>query len=159
VGLLLVATQLHMGVFSDPKNRWAALAQSTLIILATGFALSLSFLIPSLNSQVRGEIILGGAAFAIWRGIRIWWPVFRLRDRDRRHRFQRFPKPKAPGWHSSGLTRLRRDMKKRVECECGWVLETDDEEKLVKGVQEHASEVHHMQGVTRDQVLAQAKPA
>jgi predicted small metal-binding protein len=49
-------------------------------------------------------------------------------------------------------------MKKRVECECGWVLETDDEEKLVKGVQEHASEVHHMQGVTKEQVLAQAKP-
>jgi predicted small metal-binding protein len=49
-------------------------------------------------------------------------------------------------------------MKKRVECECGWVLETDDEEKLVSGVQEHASEVHHMQGVTKEQVLAQAKP-
>jgi predicted small metal-binding protein len=53
---------------------------------------------------------------------------------------------------------IRRNMKKRVECECGWKLETDDEEKLVKGVQEHASEVHHMQGVTREQVLAQAKP-
>ena len=26
-------------------------------------------------------------------------------------------------------------MKKRVECECGWVLETDDEDKLVAGVQ------------------------
>jgi predicted small metal-binding protein len=49
-------------------------------------------------------------------------------------------------------------MKKRVECECGWKLETDDEEELVKGVQEHASEVHHMQGVTKEQVLAQAKP-
>jgi len=85
VGLLFVATQLHIGVFSDPKNRWAALAQSTLTILATAFALSLSFLIPALNTQVRGEIILGGAAFAIWRGIRIWWPVFRRRDRDRRH--------------------------------------------------------------------------
>jgi len=85
VGLLFVATQLHIGVFSDPKNRWAALAQSTLTILATAFALSLSFLIPALNTQVRGEIILGGAAFAIWRGSRIWWPVFRLRDRDRRH--------------------------------------------------------------------------
>ena len=85
VGLLFVATQLHIGVFSDPKNRWAALAQSTLTILATAFALSLSFLIPALNTQVRGEIILGGAAVAIWRGIRIWWPVFRLRDRDRRH--------------------------------------------------------------------------
>ena len=30
VGLLFVATQLHLGVFSDPKNRWAALAQGTL---------------------------------------------------------------------------------------------------------------------------------
>src|SRR5260370_18512973 len=87
VGLLVVAAQLHIGVFSDPKNRWAALAQSTLTILATAFALSLSFLIPALNTQVRGEIILAGAAFAIWRGIRIWWPVFRLRDRDRRHLF------------------------------------------------------------------------
>jgi len=59
VGLLFVATQLHIGVFSDPKNRWAALAQSTLTILATAFALSLSFLVPALNTQVRGEIILG----------------------------------------------------------------------------------------------------
>ncbi len=49
-------------------------------------------------------------------------------------------------------------MKKRVECECGWVLETDDEDKLVAGVTQHASEVHHMTGVTREQVLAQAKP-
>ncbi|MEO8745041.1 MAG: DUF1059 domain-containing protein [Candidatus Dormiibacterota bacterium] len=49
-------------------------------------------------------------------------------------------------------------MKKRVECECGWVLETDDEDELVKGVTNHAREVHHMEGVTREQVLAQAKP-
>ncbi|HMJ40091.1 MAG TPA: DUF1059 domain-containing protein [Verrucomicrobiae bacterium] len=49
-------------------------------------------------------------------------------------------------------------MKKRVECECGWVIETDDEETLVNGVKEHAREVHHMEGVTREQVLAQAKP-
>ena len=96
VGLLFVATQLHIGVFSDPKNRWAALAQSTLTILATAFALSLSFLIPALNSQVRGEIILGGAAFAIWRGIRIWWPVFRLRDRDRSSRKSLRTLPKIP---------------------------------------------------------------
>ena len=48
-------------------------------------------------------------------------------------------------------------MKKRVECECGWVLETDDEDKLVAGVKQHASEVHHMEGVTREQVLSQAK--
>jgi predicted small metal-binding protein len=57
-----------------------------------------------------------------------------------------------------GRARQGDEMKKRVECECGWKLETDDEEKLVKGVQEHASEVHHMQGVTKEQVLAQAKP-
>src|SRR5258708_15277116 len=68
---------------------------------------------------------------------------------------QRFPKPQAPGWPSSGLTRLRRDMKKRVECECGWVLETDDEEKLVKGVQEHASEDRHLQSGTLHQVTRQ----
>jgi hypothetical protein len=38
------------------------------------------------------------------------------------------------------------------------VLDTDDEDTLVKGVTQHASEVHHMEGVTREQVLAQAKP-
>jgi predicted small metal-binding protein len=63
-----------------------------------------------------------------------------------------------PGWHRQAGQDKGDEMKKRVECECGWKLETDDEEKLVKGVQEHASEVHHMQGVTREQVLAQAKP-
>src|SRR5258708_22651943 len=98
------------------------------------------------------------SAFSPWRcAMPGGWSSMWSRKAD--DGLQRFPKPNAPGWHSSGLTRLRRDMKKRVECECGWVLETDDEEKLVKGVQEHASEVHHMQGVTRDQVLAQAKPA
>src|SRR5260370_31229960 len=71
VGLLFVATQLHIGVFSDPKNRWAALAQSTLTILATAFALSLSFLIPALNTQVRGEIILAGGALSLPGGNRI----------------------------------------------------------------------------------------
>lgn len=87
VGLLFVATQLHLGVFSDPKNRWAALAQSTLTILASAFALSLSFLVPMLSTQVRGEISLAVAVFSIYRGIRVWWPVFRREDRDRRHMF------------------------------------------------------------------------
>ena len=50
-------------------------------------------------------------------------------------------------------------MTKRVECECGWTHETDSEEDLVTAVQRHAREVHNMEGVTRDQVLAQAKPA
>ena len=58
VGLLFVATQLHLGVFSDPKNRWAALAQSTLTILSVNFALSLFFLMPILGSQIRGEVVV-----------------------------------------------------------------------------------------------------
>jgi predicted small metal-binding protein len=49
-------------------------------------------------------------------------------------------------------------VKKRVDCECGWSLETDDEDELVSGVQRHAQDVHRMTGVTREQVLAQAKP-
>src|SRR5712691_1985979 len=49
VGLLFIATQLHLGVFADPKNRWVALGQSTLTILATAFVMSLAFLIPSLG--------------------------------------------------------------------------------------------------------------
>jgi predicted small metal-binding protein len=47
---------------------------------------------------------------------------------------------------------------KRVDCECGWSLETADEDALVAGVQRHAQEVHQMTGVTREQVLAQARP-
>jgi predicted small metal-binding protein len=49
-------------------------------------------------------------------------------------------------------------MRKRVDCECGWSLETDNEDELVSAVQKHALDVHQMTGVTRDQVLAQAKP-
>ena len=86
VGLLFIATQLHLGVFSDPKNRWAALGQSTLTILATAFVMSLSFLIPLLPTQGRGEIILVALAFASWRTIGIWWPVFRLQEKGRVHR-------------------------------------------------------------------------
>jgi predicted small metal-binding protein len=49
-------------------------------------------------------------------------------------------------------------MQKRVECECGWSQQTDDEGMLVRAVQQHAKEVHNMEGVTREQVLAQARP-
>ena len=49
-------------------------------------------------------------------------------------------------------------MTKRVECDCGWSTQTDNEEDLVTAVQQHAREVHNMEGVTREQVLAQAKP-
>jgi predicted small metal-binding protein len=49
-------------------------------------------------------------------------------------------------------------MTKRVECDCGWSTQTDNEDDLVAAVQQHAREVHSMEGVTREQVLAQAKP-
>jgi len=49
-------------------------------------------------------------------------------------------------------------MQKRVECECGWAQQTDDEAQLVVAVQQHAKAVHNMEGVTREQVLAQARP-
>jgi len=49
-------------------------------------------------------------------------------------------------------------MKKRVDCECGWSQETDNEAALVSAVQQHAKQTHNMDGVTREQVLAQAKP-
>jgi predicted small metal-binding protein len=49
-------------------------------------------------------------------------------------------------------------MQKRVECECGWFQQTDNEAALVAAVQRHAKEVHNMEGVTREQVLAQARP-
>ena len=68
----------------------------------------------------------------------------------------------APGVQRAAVqsNALRRcGMQKRVECECGWSLQTDDEAKLVAGVQQHAKQVHNMEGVTKDQVLAQARPA
>ena len=86
VGLLFVATQLHLGVFADPKNRWAALAQSTLTILSVNFALSLFFLMPVLDLQLRGEVVLLAVTVAIWRGARIWWPVVRITESGRRQR-------------------------------------------------------------------------
>ena len=86
VGLLFVATQLHLGALADPKNRWAALAQSTLTILSIAFALSASFLIPMLSPQVRGEIILLVVVVALWRTVRIWWPVVRVTETGRAHR-------------------------------------------------------------------------
>jgi predicted small metal-binding protein len=49
-------------------------------------------------------------------------------------------------------------MTKRVECDCGWSYESDDEDDLVKAIQEHAREVHGIQNLTREQALAQARP-
>jgi hypothetical protein len=86
VGLLFVATQLHLGVFADPRNRWAALAQSTLTILSVNFALSLFFLMPVLDLQFRGEVVVLAVGVAIWRGARIWWPVVKITESGRRQR-------------------------------------------------------------------------
>jgi hypothetical protein len=86
VGLLFVATQLHLGVFKDPASRWGALAQVTLTILSANFALSLFFIMPGLTLAARGKVVLVVILFVVYRGIRIWWPVVRLSQQGRRHR-------------------------------------------------------------------------
>lgn len=48
-------------------------------------------------------------------------------------------------------------MAKKVQCDCGFVAREDDEDLLVKVVQEHAKSVHNMD-LTREQILAMAKP-
>ena len=86
VGLLFVASQLHVDVFADQKNRWAALAQSTLTTLSVVFVVSLLFLIPKFPLQFRGEITAFLMAVAVYRGFRMWWPVVRLTEQGRGHR-------------------------------------------------------------------------
>jgi len=86
LGLLFVATQLHVEVFADQTNRWAALAQSTLSILSIVFGLSLVSLIPGFTLRVRGEIITLVVVVALWRVFRTWWPVFRLTQQGGWHR-------------------------------------------------------------------------
>jgi len=49
-------------------------------------------------------------------------------------------------------------MQKKASCDCGWEFITDDDDKLVEAVQDHAKSVHNMDGVTREQALSQAKP-
>src|ERR1019366_6676091 len=86
VGLLFVATQLHLGVFKDPASRWGALAQVTLTILAVNFGLSLFLIMPGFALAARGDVVLVVVLLAVYRGIRIWWPVVRLGQQGRRHR-------------------------------------------------------------------------
>lgn len=88
VGLLFVATQLHIEVFKNPENRWAALAQATLTILSVIFILALFFVmpIPSAPLRIRGEIIAVVVAFSFWRTVSGWWPVVRIAEKGRRHR-------------------------------------------------------------------------
>lgn len=86
LGLIFVATQLHVGVFADPANRWAALAQSTLSILSIVFGLSLVALMPGLSLQLHGEIIVLVVVIALWRVFKTWWPVFRITEAGGRQR-------------------------------------------------------------------------
>ncbi len=88
-GLLFVATQLHVDVFVDPKNRWAALAQSTLTVLASVLGLSLSFLIPQLPTDVRADLVIAVSVLVFWRTVRVWWPVVRIGERGRWKRLER----------------------------------------------------------------------
>lgn len=44
-----------------------------------------------------------------------------------------------------------------VRCDCGWEARGPEDE-LVRRIQEHAREVHGLE-VTREQALAQARPA
>ena len=87
VGLIFVATQLHVEVFADQTSRWSALAQSTLSILSIVFGLSLVSLIPGFSLQLRGGITGLVVAIALWRVLRTWWPVFRIRQQGGWHRF------------------------------------------------------------------------
>ena len=48
-------------------------------------------------------------------------------------------------------------MTKIVQCECGYVARGETDDELVDDVQQHATEVHNMD-LTREQVLAMAKP-
>ena len=49
-------------------------------------------------------------------------------------------------------------MTKMFTCECGVVIKGRDDDELVAEAQRHAREVHRIE-VTREQVLAMARPA
>jgi predicted small metal-binding protein len=46
---------------------------------------------------------------------------------------------------------------KIVKCDCGFVVRSDNDDKLVADLQKHAKE-HHKMDLSRDQVLAMAQP-
>lgn len=46
---------------------------------------------------------------------------------------------------------------KTVRCDCGFVVRSDDDDKLVVELQQHALADHNM-NLSRDQVLAMAQP-
>ena len=47
--------------------------------------------------------------------------------------------------------------RKFVKCDCGFVMRSDDDDKLVAEVQKHASQEHSMT-LSPNQVLAMAQP-
>jgi predicted small metal-binding protein len=48
-------------------------------------------------------------------------------------------------------------MVKIVKCDCGFVVRSDNDDKLVADLQKHAKE-HHKMDLSRQQVLAMAQP-
>jgi predicted small metal-binding protein len=46
---------------------------------------------------------------------------------------------------------------KVVKCDCGFTVRSENDDKLVADLQVHARE-HHKMNLTRDQVLAMARP-
>jgi predicted small metal-binding protein len=46
---------------------------------------------------------------------------------------------------------------KTVRCDCGFVVRSDNDDKLVAELQEHARKDHSM-NLSREQVLAMARP-
>jgi predicted small metal-binding protein len=49
-------------------------------------------------------------------------------------------------------------MEKVINCPCGFIVEAENDDQLVKKAQEHAKQVHQMD-LTREQALAMARPA
>ena len=49
-------------------------------------------------------------------------------------------------------------MAKAISCPCGWSVKEDNDDELVRKVQQHAKDVHN-QSATREEVLAMAQPA
>ena len=49
-------------------------------------------------------------------------------------------------------------MKKVVHCQCGNQIRGENDDVLVANVQQHAQEIHDGMELTREQVLAMARP-
>jgi predicted small metal-binding protein len=56
------------------------------------------------------------------------------------------------------MTEREDGVRKVVQCPCGFVVEADGDQALVRRAQDHARREHGME-LTPDQVLAMARPA